>query len=58
MADDVRIVAERLLQEHRRYEDTDTDDDGRTFPFEACESDDADWPCDTVRVVEALLDRL
>lgn len=54
--EDAVAAAVRLLSKHRRYEDTDTDDDGRTFPFEACEWDDEDWPCETVRVAEALLD--
>jgi hypothetical protein len=56
IGEEARKAAERLLSQHRRYEDTDTNDEGERVAFEACEADDDDWPCDAAYVAEALLD--
>jgi hypothetical protein len=53
---EARTAAERLLDTHRRAEDTDTDAEGNRVIVEFCQECDDDWPCDESYVAEALLD--
>jgi hypothetical protein len=54
MNEEVRAAAERLRTLHRRYEDSDGGDDQPIAYFTACEQDEQDWPCDTIRVLDGL----